>query len=248
MTKKAWLIFAVVCVGLIGGVVYLSTSNKIDVSTVDTQQIQKATAQNGNIAEHTYGNMNSKLILVEYADYQCPGCGASFSMVKSLTEKYKDKMGYIFRNYPLTSAHPNAFAAAATAEAAGLQGKFWEMHDVLFTNQASWKALSGADRTNYFVSEAESLGLDGAKLRSQLDSVDIKRKIEFDLALGKKDGVTGTPGFFIDGKEVGNQDVKDGKLVPADQDSSTPSVWSSADLFETYIIKPAFAAKGISLD
>ena len=73
-------------------------------------------------------------------------------------------------------------------------------------------------------------------------------RFAWQISYRTEDGVTGTPGFFIDGKEVGNQDVKDGKLVPADQDSSTPSVWSSADLFETYIIKPAFAAKGISLD
>ena len=147
MTKKAWIIFAAMCVGLIGGLIFLQQRNQIDVSSVDTTKAQPASSESGNISEHVYGNANSKVLLVEYADFQCPGCNSSYPVTKKVIEKYKDKIGFIFRNYPLTSAHPNALAAAAAAESAGLQGKYWEMHNSLFENRASWVELSGSTRS-----------------------------------------------------------------------------------------------------
>ena len=116
MTKKAWIIFAAMCVGLIGGLIFLQQRNQIDVSSVDTTKAQPASSESGDISEHVYGNANSKVLLVEYADFQCPGCNSSYPVTKKVIEKYKDKIGFIFRNYPLTSAHPNALAAAAAAE------------------------------------------------------------------------------------------------------------------------------------
>lgn len=247
MTKTAWIIFGVLCAGLLGGLIYMSREGKLDVSSVNTAVIQQPSAQSGNIGDHVYGNTSSKVILVEYGDYQCAGCSSSYQMVKQLTEKYKDKLGFVFRNYPLYTSHPNAFAASAAAEAAGLQGKYWEMHDKLYSEQSSWSQLTGEDRTNYFVSAAKSLGVDSDKLRSTLDSADIKRKIDFDEALGKKDQLSGTPSFYINGKSVGDKDVKDGKLIAQDNDSSTPPVWSSLDNFETLVIIPALKEAGIEI-
>lgn len=247
MTKKSWLIFGILCLAILGGLAYLSQNKKVDVSEVDGTKIQAATSHNGNIADHTSGNMNSKIILVEYGDYQCPGCGASYQAIKQVTEKYKDKIGFIFRNYPLYTAHPNAFAASAAAEAAGLQGKYWEMHDKLYSEQSSWNQLSGQARTEYFIAAADSIGIDGKALGEKLDDPMIKRKIDFDEALGKKMQVKGTPSFYLNGKSVGDQDVKDGKLVPSDEDSSTPVVWSSAENFEKYIIIPALKDAGIDV-
>lgn len=247
MTKKTWIIFAVICVAIIGGMIYTSRNNRVNVTDVDGNVYQAASAENGNIGDHTYGNMKSKVILIEYGDYQCPGCASAYSVIKEVTEKYKDKMGFIFRNYPLYSAHPNAFAAAAAAEAAGLQGKYWEMHDKLYSEQNTWKSLTGSARTDYFIQTADQIGISGSELSGQLDNSNIKRKIDFDEALGKKAGVKGTPSFYIDGTNVGDQDVSDGKLIPSDSSSDTPSVWSTADTFEQYIIIPALKKAGIEV-
>ncbi len=245
MTRKAWIIFSVLCLGVIGGLIYISNNSKLDVSKIDVNKKQETTNDNGNIPEHIYGNADSKVILIEYADYQCPGCGSAAPEIKKVAEKYKDKIAYIFRNYPIYAYHPNAFAAAATAEAAGLQGKFWEMHSYIYEHQSEWNNLTGDERTNFFANAARELGLDSERLVKDLDSESIKKKINYDLALGKEAGVEATPSLFLNGKEVGNQDVKDDKLVPTDNDSSTPIVWSDADLIERYIIIPALKEAGI---
>lgn len=78
MTKKAWIIFCVCCVGVIGGLIYMSRQSKIDVKEVDPTEVQTAISESSNIAEHTYGNMSSKVVLIEYGDYQCPGCYSAY--------------------------------------------------------------------------------------------------------------------------------------------------------------------------
>lgn len=247
MTKKGWIIFVALCVALIGGLIFLQQHNEVDVSKVSTTEVQKASSSDGNIGEHIYGNKDSKVILVEYADYQCPGCNSVYPVLKKVADKYKDKIGYIFRNYPLTSAHPNALAAAAAAESAGLQGKFWEMHNALFENKSSWADLSGDDRTNYFVKLAKNIGgIDTSKFTTDLDNASVRKKIDYDMALGKKDGVTGTPALYINGKDVGNQKVLNGKLVDdSNSDSNASYVWANADDFEEFVIKPALKSAGI---
>lgn len=248
MTKKAWIIFAAMCVGLIGGLIFLQQRNQIDVSSVDTTKVQPASSESGNISEHVYGNANSKVLLVEYADFQCPGCNSSYPVTKKVIEKYKDKIGFIFRNYPLTSAHPNALAAAAAAESAGLQGKYWEMHNSLFENRASWVELSGSTRTDAFVklaSDIKDLNVD--KFKTDLENPVIRKKIDYDMALGKKDSVSGTPAMLINGKDVGNQKVLNGKLVSGtNTDTNASYVWANADNFEKFVIQPAMKSAGIS--
>ena len=166
-----------------------------------------------------------------------------------MTEKYKDQLGFIFRNYPLSTLHPNALAAATVAEDANLQGKFWEMHNKLYETQDSWNQLTGSDRTNYFVSLADSVGIDKNKLESVLnadssDSTRISQKINFDMALGKKQGVSGTPTLYLNGKEVSSEYFKDGKLVPNGTAGAQP-VWSDATAFDTLVIKPALQDNGM---
>jgi len=96
------------------------------------------------------GNENSKVILINYGDFQCSGCAGVHPIVKNITEKYKDKIKFIFRNFIL-SYHTNAKAAAAAAEAAGLQGKYWEMHDLIYESQPSWESLNVEDRTSFLI-------------------------------------------------------------------------------------------------
>lgn len=247
MTKKAWIIFAAMCVGLIGGLIFLQQRNQIDVSSVDTTKAQPASSESGDISEHVYGNSNSKVLLVEYADFQCPGCNSSYPVTKKVIEKYKDKIGFIFRNYPLTSAHPNALAAAAAAESAGLQGKYWEMHNSLFENRASWVELSGSTRTENFVKLASDIkGLNIEKFKADLENPNIRKKIDYDMALGKKDSVGGTPAMYINGKDVGSQKVLNGKPVSGtNTDTNASYVWANADDFEKFVIQPAMKSAGI---
>lgn len=247
MTKKSWIIMAVMCVAIVGGLVWFSRGKHIDVSKVDLGTIQPATAASGNIADHVYGNAKSKVLIFEYGDYQCPGCGSAYPVLKQVVEKYKDKLGFVFRNKPLTSLHPNALAAASVAEAAGLQGKFWEMHDKLYENQSAWENLSGTERTSYFTSLAASLGLDTAKLNQDINSEAVHSKIAFDGALADKRGVTGTPTIYIGDEDVSDKYVKDGAFVSGGtQDAQL--VWGDASAFEKLVVIPALQKAGISVN
>lgn len=201
MSKKAWIIFAAVCVVLLGVLVYASSKDRIDVSNVDANAIQKADKQSGNIADHVFGKKDSKVIFIEYGDFQCPGCGGAFPAVKEVTEKYKDQLAFVFRNFPLSSLHPNARSAAAAAEAAGLQGKYWEMHDALYSNQSAWENLASDKRTDFFADYASNFGLDINKFKTDLASAEVNQKINFDQAVGKKMGVSATPTFFLNGEK-----------------------------------------------
>jgi len=202
MSKKAWIIFAVVCVGLLGALVYVSSKDKIDVSSVDEQKIQPAATVSGSIADHVYGNAKSKVTLIEYGDFQCPACGNAHSIVKSVVEQNKDTIAFVFRNFPITTIHPNARAASAAAEAAGLQGKYWEMHDRIYENQDDWSTDSIADRTTTFTDYAKTLGLDTSRFATDLAGDKVNQKISFDQALAGKINVSATPSFYLNGKPV----------------------------------------------
>ena len=121
MNKVTWIIFGVVVVLVFGGlVVYSHASNpSINVSNVDANSSISASAQNGQIADHVFGKADSKVIFIEYGDYQCPSCSGAHPQIKAATEAYKDKVAFIFRNFPLTTIHPNARAAAAASEGQG---------------------------------------------------------------------------------------------------------------------------------
>ncbi|HEY8886783.1 MAG TPA: thioredoxin domain-containing protein [Candidatus Microsaccharimonas sp.] len=213
MNKVTWIIFGAVIVLVLGGlVVYSHASNpSLDVSKVDTNSTIAASTQNGQIADHVFGKADAKVVFVEYGDFQCPSCGGAYPQVKAATETYKDKVAFIFRNFPLTTIHPNARAAAAAAEAAGLQGKYWEMHNMLYETQTDWENLSGDQRTNMFVSYAGELSLNEAKFKTDLASPAVNSKISFDQALGKKIGVNATPTFYLDGKQLSAADA--GQIV-----------------------------------
>lgn len=204
MNKVGWIIFGVAIVGLLGGLIaYSRLSNpSADVSSVDTNSIIAASDQNGQIADHVFGNTDSKVVLVEYGDFQCPSCGGAHPQIKEVTEEYKDKVLFIFRNFPLTTIHPNARAAAGAVEAAGLQGKYWEMHNIVFENQGEWESLSGTQRTDKFTSYAVDLGLNKDTFLKDIAGSNVNQKISFDQALGKKLSVSATPSFYLNGKAL----------------------------------------------
>lgn len=172
------------------------------MSSVDVNKVQTASPQSGDIADHVFGKADSKVVLMEYGDFQCPGCGSAHPNIKEVTEKYKDQAAFVFRNFPLASLHPNARAAAAAAEAAGLQGKYWEMHNKLYENQEAWGSLNASERTEFFASYAREFSLNEATFKTDLQSSKINQKISFDQAVGKKAKVTATPTIYLNGKAI----------------------------------------------
>jgi protein-disulfide isomerase len=204
MNKVGWIIFSVVVVGLLGGLIIWTrvTNPSVDVSNIDSNQVLAASAESGNIADHVDGKADSKVILVEYGDYQCPSCGGAYPNVNTLMDEYGDRIALVFRNFPLTSIHPNAKAAAAAAESAGLQGKYWEMHNILYENQNSWSSLDTSKRTDAFVAYADRLDIDVDKFKTDLSSDSVNSKITFDMELGKAKNASATPTFFLNGEKL----------------------------------------------
>lgn len=204
MNKTGWIIFSTIVVLLLGGlVVYTRVTNPpIDVSGVENNSVIAASDQSGNIADRIKGDENGKVILVEYGDYQCPSCSGAYAGVNSLMDEYPEGVVFVFRNFPLTSIHPNAKAAAAVAEAAGQQGKYWEMHDLLYQNQNDWSSLDANKRTDLFKQYAATLELDMDTFNTDIASKAISQKISFDIALGKAASVAATPTFFLNGEKV----------------------------------------------
>ena len=210
MSKKTWIIFVVVCVVVLGALVALSRGQSAQVGDVESNKILAASAESGNIGDQVFGNRDSKVLLIEYGDFQCPACGSAHPTLKELTHEYKDKIAFVFRNFPLTSIHPNAKAASAAAEAAGLQGKYWEMHDKLYEDQNAWSNLGTTERTDQFVSYAAQLGVkDMDKFKKDMSNSAINKKIAFDLAIGKKAGASATPHILLNNKKVETDTWKD---------------------------------------
>jgi len=142
--------------------------------------------------DHIQGHDDAPVTLVEYGDYQCPYCGEAHAVIKRLQKALGKKLRFVFRNFPLTQAHPYAMMAAETAEAAALQGKFWEMHDFIFENQESLEPEA-------LPAWANELGLDMKKFAAAIKQGNVVKRIEEDRASGIESGVNGTPSFFING-------------------------------------------------
>lgn len=155
-----------------------------------------------NKRDHIRGTLEAPVTLVEYGDYECPHCGATHQIVNELQTQVGDKMSFVFRNFPLTMIHPHALQAAEAAEAAGAQGKFWEMHDILFERQQN---LDETDLLAY----AEALGLDMDRFEQDLIEHVYVPLIQEDFRSGVRSGVNGTPSFFINGvRHNGGYDLR----------------------------------------
>lgn len=142
--------------------------------------------------DHVIGPATAPVTLVEYGDYECPHCGRAHPVVKALREQLGRGLRFAFRHFPLTTVHPHALPAAEAAEAAAAQGRFWEMHDVLFEHQ---HALEVEDLVRY----AASLGLDLARFEQDLVEHVHAPRVREDVLSGARSGVNGTPTFFVNG-------------------------------------------------
>jgi protein-disulfide isomerase len=142
--------------------------------------------------DHVKGTSAAAVTLVEYGDYECPHCREAYYIVKELQQSLGVNLRFVFRNFPLSTAHPNAEPAAEAAEAAGAQGKFWEMHDLLFENQ---QALESESLVEY----ARLTGLDTSRFIRDLNQHRYAKRVREDFMSGVRSGVNGTPTFFVDG-------------------------------------------------
>ena len=179
--------------------------------------------------DHVRGDVNSNVSIIEYGDFECPACGAYEPLVEDLTKKYGDRVAFAFRNYPLPQ-HQDAVIAAQAAEAAGLQGKYWEMHDLLYSKQSEWTAVGpGAVVSKYFDGYAKSLGLDVKKFDTDINSQGVKDKVQNDQSLGNAAKVDHTPTFFLNAKQIENPSSEDdfSKVIDAALGSATPSTTSA---------------------
>lgn len=142
--------------------------------------------------DHIQGPLSAPVKLVEYGDYECPSCLNAWPVLHQVREQFGDRVALVFRHYPQSSIHPRASAAAQAAEAAALQGKFWEMHDLLFGHQ---QELDSLDLTHL----ALKLGLEVYAFEAALDRESILRKVRDDFSGGVRSGVRGTPTLFLNG-------------------------------------------------
>jgi protein-disulfide isomerase len=149
-------------------------------------------AVNGN--DHIFGNTTAQIELVEYGDYECPYCGRAYPIVKEIQQNLGSEIKFVFRNFPLSKIHPHAFFAAVATEAAGLQNKFWDMHDIIFENQ---KTL---DVENVLLF-AGSIGLDLEHFKNDIQQKALIEKVDQDFESGIRSGVNRTPTFFINGEK-----------------------------------------------
>ena len=143
--------------------------------------------------DHLQGDLGAPVVLVEYADYQCPYCGEAFSLVQRLQQRFGDALCVVFRNFPLVQSHPQALPAAITAEYAASHGRFWEAHDALFRNQQQLGEL-------VYRELMRELGLPEDGLAAAMDDAAHDQRIQRDVESGMRSGVSGTPTFFINGR------------------------------------------------
>jgi protein-disulfide isomerase len=142
--------------------------------------------------DHLQGSIDAPLLLLEYGDFECPYCGAAYPEIKKVQKKLGNRLCFAFRNFPLVNSHPHAEHAAEAAEAAGAQGRYWEMHDMLYERQ---QALEDEDLAQY----ATALGLDARKLMDEVAADAYMARVREDFQSGARGGVNGTPTLFING-------------------------------------------------
>jgi protein-disulfide isomerase len=151
----------------------------------------------GNVVR---GPKNAKVTIVEFSDFQCPFCAQAKTLVDDVMKQYPNDVNFVYKQFPLTSIHPQALPAAKATVAAGKQGKFWEMHDILFSNNREL----GADKLKEY---AGKIGLDVAKWEKDFNSPEVQAEVDRDMKDAQAAEVRGTPTFFVGGKRVMNRSV-----------------------------------------
>ncbi len=203
----AGIIIGVLVVAILGIATYavIDGNNKAtNYDNYDFYAVIEPTADNGYIGDHVKGSADAPVLIFEYADYQCPGCASINPRVNKVVEQLKGKLAVVYRSF-LLSYHQNGTAAASAAEAAGLQGYWKEYADKLFSEQSEWEYATASERTTYFNQYFEEV-TDGKgdleKFNSDIASEAVSKKIKFDMGVGTRVEVSGTPAFYIDGQLI----------------------------------------------
>lgn len=203
-TKVLGTILIATVIVLFGGIFFLSRGSSSSPQTVENAAILPIDYTKGQ----KIGSDSAKVKLVEFSDLQCPACLAAEPSVQKIRSVYPDQLQFIYRHFPL-SQHVHSRQAAILAEAAGEQGKFWEMHDKLFDTQTQWSEMSDSDAIAFFLGLAKQLGLDENKVKQELQQDTFKAKIDADIAEGNRLGVNATPTFFLNGHKLNLQSFDD---------------------------------------
>lgn len=177
---------------LISGVFFLNQSEQKSSLPIDKAILVRSDS-------YKTGTGSEKVTIVEFADFQCPGCKAAHEPINKIATDYKGQVNVVYRNFPL-AMHPHARDMAYFAEAAGQQGKFWEAYSKIFSMQDSWSSLSDIDPT--IEKYSTELGLDYQKIKEVMSAEPTKNKIQRDYDDGIATGVNGTPTIFIDGEKL----------------------------------------------
>ena len=151
------------------------------------------------------GSPTAAVTVEEFADYQCPTCGLVHPKMKEITGYYGNRIKFVYRNFPLTQIHKNAYDAAVASEAAGMQGKFWAMQDQLYNNRQAWE--SSPEPRKIFDEYAQKIGLDVTKFQNDMLGMAAKQRVDADLQRGRSAGVDGTPAIYINGKKLGSDQM-----------------------------------------
>lgn len=207
MDKKIVLGIVAVVILLVAGMLFFYGSQQPS-GAQSTQAVDPSTlvAPSNNMT----GKIGAKVTIVEFGDYECPACAASVPVLNTLLQKYRSnpRFNFVFRNFPLTSIHRNAFISAEAAEAAGAQGKFWEMHDALYAHQTEW--AESADPIPTFTDYAKNIGLDTGKFTRDLQTHAFAKTVQSDLDTANALNLNATPTFFINGQAyVGVPNLQD---------------------------------------
>lgn len=198
------LIVIVLVAAVAGGWVLLRSSQQSRNSNTPTPD--PATEVQGAEPPHLRGNANAPVLLEEFGDFQCGACGSYYPELKKIETEFGDKLKVIFRELPLVTVHQHALLAAQAAEAAGLQGKFWEMHDKLYEDQVNWTTKN--DLVPVFVDYAKQIGLNTDQFMKDLNGEKVAGRIFQDGKRAHSFGLKGTPSFFVNGKEAKDDNWK----------------------------------------
>lgn len=188
MMKNPWVLIGALAVVLIGASIWYSN------------YVGEQANEGVSFEPHVLGNAEADVVLVEYSDFQCPACGQFAPIVKDVIDEYGEQLRFEYRHFPLTSIHPFAVPAARAAEAAGQQGEFFAMHDLLFENQSTWS--NSGNPTVFFNQYAEEIGLDMDLFNQHMKASLITDKINEEFSEARERGFTGTPTFTLNGEQI----------------------------------------------
>lgn len=187
MSKRFLIILAVIALAFVG---FLWFSNSKETKA----------PSDGQATNHVTGGENAKVTLVEYGDFECPACGSYYPIVEQVKEKYGDKLKFQFRHFPLVQIHKNAMVGHRAAEAAGRQGKFWQMYNILYKQQQTWTA--GTNAARIMEDYALQIGLNIDQFKKDFASESVNDAINADTKAGQALGANSTPTFILNGKKL----------------------------------------------